>query len=137
MTIIIIIVLIAVILYLLAQNQFNKSRPLLSLKYPGLVNIIRERFYYTQIYHDHNNKLIIGGKDQDGGNVILHIQDKPDENVHIIYEVKNSPIWIDYKRSYRATTHDCINKPDIVVDFIEKQIKYEIQDRKLIARIKV
>ena len=137
MSVVIIIVLIAVIIYLLGHNQFNQSRPLLSIKYPGLVNIIRDRYYYTQIYHDHNNNLIIGGKDQDGGNVIFHIKDNPDDNVLIIYEVKNSPLWCDFKRRYGATIEDCINKPDSVIDFIDTQIMNEIQDGKLIARIRI
>jgi hypothetical protein len=117
---------IAMFLYFLGGQVYNKSRVELDLKYPRLVAILLSSDDRIRVIKKSSNVLVIGVVSM-GGKTLFTIKERPKEDggdeVLITYSIKDNPTTKDFDLRYVFSEQKCINDPEYVLTSINQSIK--------------
>ena len=124
--IIILVIVIAIVLYMMGGNVYDKSRGDLELKYNSLVSLILSSHDRIRLLKKDSNILVLGVVSM-GGKTLFTIKERPKDGggdeVSIIYSIKDNPTCKDFDLRHVFSEHQCLNNPDFVLMSINQKIK--------------
>ena len=128
--IILLIVAIAVALfYAWGNNEYNKTREDLEMKYSSLVSQLLSSHERIRILTKKNNMLVIGVVSM-GGKTLFTIKEQPNgekiDEVSIVYSIKDSPIVKNFDLSFVFSEQQCLYDFRNVLKKINERIKDDI-----------
>ncbi|TCZ73288.1 hypothetical protein [Flaviaesturariibacter aridisoli] len=126
-TIIILVLALLVVLFLYGSKLNGAAVPKLSEKYPDLTTRLLGGNAKARIFHDRDNKLILGIKSLEAGSTLFEIKELSDGNVRIWYTVSESPMIPNFQERFEFTQATCLNDPDEVAEKIDFFIGRRIQ----------
>lgn len=124
--IIISVIIIAIVLYMMGGNVYDKSRGDLELKYSSLVSLLLSTHDRIRLLKKDSNIVVLGVVSM-GGKTLFTIKERPKDGggdeVSIVYSIKDNPTCKDFDLRFVFSEHKCLADPEFVLMSINQKIK--------------